>query len=168
LAVTSDSGPLIHLAKIGLLHLLRELFSTVTIPSEVKAEVVDRGKERGYADAILVEEAVRKGWIRVVDVKMPEEFVRLCREAGVDDGEAQVLRLAREKGILALIDDESPREFALSLGITVRGTIGVLVDAVKRGILTRALALRKFDELSDLMYMSGELYRLARESIEAA
>jgi hypothetical protein len=50
----------------------------------------------------------------------------------------------------------------------VRGTIGVLVDAVKRGILTKALALRKLDELSDLMYMSGELYRLARESIEAA
>lgn len=138
------------------------------IPSEVKAEVVDRGRERGFADAILVDEAVRKGWIHVVDVKMPEEFVRLCREAGVDEGEAQVLHLAKEKRILALIDDETPRELASSLGIKVRGTIGVLVHAVKKGMLSRSLALRKLDELSDLMYMSGELYRLARDSIEKA
>jgi len=115
-----------------------------------------------------VEEAVRTGWIHVVDVKMPEDFVKLCRDMGVDEGEAQVLRFAREKQILALIDDQAPREFALSLGITVRGTIGVIVDAVKRGILARSLALRKLDELTDLMYMSGELYRLARGSIEEA
>ncbi len=140
----------------------------MTIPSEVKAEVVDRGKERGFADAIQVDEAVGEGWIQVVHVEMPEEFVRLCGEAGVDKGEAQVLRFAKEKGTLALIDDEPPREFALSLGITVRGTVGVLVEAVKKGMLPRSLALRKLDELSDLMYMSGELYRLARESIETA
>lgn len=140
----------------------------MTIPSEVKTEVVDRGREKGFADALIVDEAIGKGWIQVSDVKMPEEFMRLCREAGVDEGEAQVLRLARESGTLALIDDESPREFALSLGITVRGTLGVLVEAVKKGTLARSLALRKLDELSDLMYMSGELYRLARESIEKA
>ncbi len=164
--VTSDAGPLIHLAKIGLLDLLRETYSTITIPLEVRAEAAGRGKEKGFADAFLIEEAIRTGWIQVVDVKMPGEFLELCRHAGVDKGEAEVLRYAKENGGLALLDDEAPRDLARSLGIPVRGTLGVLVESVRRGILTRQSALRKLDELSDLMYMSGELYRLTRRALE--
>jgi len=166
LPVTSDAGPLIHLAKIGLLDLLREIFSTITIPLEVKAEVVDRGKEKGFADAFLIEEAIRNGWILVVDVKMSDEFLELCRQAGVDKGEAEVLRHAKEKGGLALLDDESPRDLARSLGIPVRGTLGVLVESARKGALARMAALKKLDELSDLMYMSSELYKLTRKALE--
>jgi predicted nucleic acid-binding protein len=166
LPATSDAGPLIHLAKIGLLNLLRETFSTITIPLEVKAEVVDRGKEKGFADAFLTEEAIQNGWIKVVDVKMPSEFLELCRQAGVDKGEAEVLRYARENRCLALLDDESSRDLARSLGIPVRGTLGILVEAVRKGRLAKTAALRKLDELSDLMYMSGELYKLTRNALE--
>ena len=45
--VVSNSGPLIHLARIYRLNLLKELFGKVAIPTEVKIEVVDRGNERG-------------------------------------------------------------------------------------------------------------------------
>ncbi len=164
--VTSDAGPLIHLAKIGLPDLLRETYSNITIPLEVRAEAVDRGKEKGFADAFLIEEAIRNGWIQVVNVKIPGEFLELCRQAGVDKGEAEVLRYAKENGGLGLLDDEAPRDLARSLGIPVRGTMGVLVESVRRGRLTRQAALRKLDELSDLLYMSSELYKLARRALE--
>jgi predicted nucleic acid-binding protein len=166
LPVTSDAGPLIHLAKIGLLNLLRETFTTITIPSEVRAEVVERGKEKGFADAFLIEEAIQNGWIKVVDVKIPDEFLELCHRAGVDKGEAEALRYAKEKGGLALLDDESPRDLARSLGIPVKGTLGILVEAVRKGRLAKTAALKKLDELSDLMYMSGELYKLTRNALE--
>ena len=42
----SNSGPLIHLARIGRLNLLRQLLGAVAIPVDVKIEVVDREKKR--------------------------------------------------------------------------------------------------------------------------
>jgi predicted nucleic acid-binding protein len=164
--VTSDAGPLIHLTKIGLLNFLQEIYITITIPEEVKTEVVDQGREKGFADAFLIEEAIRAGWIRVVNVKMSDDFLELCRRAGVDKGEAEVLRHAKENGGLALLDDESPRDLARSLGIPVRGTLGILVEATRKGKLSKTSALRKLDELSDFMYMSGELYKLTRKALE--
>ena len=166
LPVTSDAGPLIHLTKIGLLTLLRETYSTITIPAEVKAEVVDQGKEKGFADAFLIEEAIQNGWIKVVDVNIPDAFFKLCQRAGVDKGEAEVLRYAKENRGLALLDDESPRDLARSLGIPVRGTLGILVEATRMGRVAKTTALKKLDELSDLMYMSGELYKLTRKALE--
>ncbi len=133
---------------------------------EVRAEVVDRGKEKGFGDAFLIEEAIRSGWILVVEVKMSDEFLELCRQAGVDKGEAEVLRYAQQRGGLALLDDESPRDLARALGIPVRGTLGVLVESVRKGRMAKTAALKKLDELSDVMYMSGEIYKLARKALE--
>ena len=50
-SAVSNSGQLIHLAKAGLLELIK-LYDTV-IPLEVKYEVVDRGKKKGFTDALL-------------------------------------------------------------------------------------------------------------------
>ena len=41
----SNSGPLIHLAKVGLLHLIN--LYNVVIPQEVKREVVDVVRRKG-------------------------------------------------------------------------------------------------------------------------
>ena len=138
----------------------------MTIPTEVKDEVVYRGKERCFADALLVEEAIHDGWISVVDVRIPDEFLKLCQQAGVDIGEAAVLRHAREKGGFALLDDEAPRDLARSLRIPVRGTLGMIIDAVRKGLLERKEALIKLDEVSEIMYVSSEIYRRARTAIE--
>ena len=127
---------------------------------------MDRGKERGFADALMVEEAIGNGWIMVVDVKMPDGFVELCHLAGVDKGEAAVLRYAKEKGGLALLDDEAPRDLARSLRIPVRGTLGIIIDAVRKGLLDRKEALSRLDEVSEMMYVSNEIYRRARTAIE--
>jgi UDP-glucose 4-epimerase len=43
--IVSDASPLISLAKVGRLSLLRALFEKVVIEEEVKREAIDRGKE---------------------------------------------------------------------------------------------------------------------------
>jgi predicted nucleic acid-binding protein len=53
-----NSGPLIYLAKLGLLRLLTELHDPVLIPSVVYDEVVTEGVLRGYPDAVVVQRAV--------------------------------------------------------------------------------------------------------------
>ena len=54
----SNAGPLIHLAKIGRLSLLKEIFNEIIIPRTVKVEVVDKGKEKG-ALSEAIEEAIK-------------------------------------------------------------------------------------------------------------
>lgn len=56
--IISNSGPLIHVARIYKLKLLKELFGEIVIPYAVKKEVVDRGKEEGMADAFLIENEI--------------------------------------------------------------------------------------------------------------
>ncbi|MHA1833781.1 MAG: hypothetical protein ACTSV7_07305, partial [Candidatus Baldrarchaeia archaeon] len=58
------------------------------------------------------------------------------------------------------------REFARILGVTVRGSLGILIEGLKKGILTRKEALKKLDELSEVMYISMEVYKLVRRKLE--
>ncbi len=63
--IVSNATPLIYLAKLGRLHLLKDFFQEVIIPEEVKRVVVDRGKEQNSVDAFVVEEALKEGWIKI-------------------------------------------------------------------------------------------------------
>ena len=57
----ADSGPLIVLAKIGLLSLLPRLYQTVIIPQAVYQETVIEGERRGHDDARIIAMAVADG-----------------------------------------------------------------------------------------------------------
>ncbi len=162
----SDAGPLIHLAKTGLLDTLRLLYPKIIIPAEVRVEVVDRGKQRGSPDALLIENAIEKGWIVVASINPPSDFTKLCEQAGLQRGEAAVLIYAMEKKVPALLDDEAARLLGRSLNVQVKGTLGILLEAARTGKLENTEALRKLDELSELMYMSSELYRLTRKTLD--
>jgi predicted nucleic acid-binding protein len=127
---------------------------------------VDRGKERGSADALLVEDAIREGWIMVVKVSMPAEFARVCELVGVQRGEAEVIRHAGEKKMEALLDDRQARLLARSLRVPVKGSLGILVEGVRRGLFDELEAEKKLDQLSDVMYVNSDIYRLIRKTIE--
>lgn len=59
--VVSNSSLLIHLSKIGLLHILHELFDDIIIPEAVYQECVVQGDHRD--DAKMIDDAP---WIRVI------------------------------------------------------------------------------------------------------
>ncbi|MGI8542269.1 MAG: DUF3368 domain-containing protein [Aridibacter sp.] len=54
----------------------------------------------------------------------------------VDAGEAEAIALASEKSCLLISDDRQPRAAAKRLGVSVIGTIGVLVRAKNSGIVS--------------------------------
>ena len=64
MAVTSNTSPLIALAKIRRLQLLKDLYGSVVMPPFVKVECIDNGKEIGAPDAYEIEKAVQEGWIK--------------------------------------------------------------------------------------------------------
>lgn len=63
---TSNTSPIIALAKVGRLRLLNDLYGTVFVSPFVKVESVDKGRELGAPDALEIEKAVSEGWIKVV------------------------------------------------------------------------------------------------------
>jgi len=127
--VVSNSTPLIALSKIQRLDLLRHFFDTVSIPQEVYDEVVTRGGPLYGA-----EEVSRASWIRVVTVENRTAVDALY--LNLDRGEAEAIVLAREMGALLIIDDRDGRNAASALGVSITGTIGILLLAAENGMIT--------------------------------
>lgn len=163
-SAVSNSGPLIHLAKVGLLDLIR-LYDTV-IPVEVKYEAVDRGKEKGFTDALLVEKAIEDGWIKVINVSVDNKFAKAAELAGLHKAEMSVVYYAYKNGITALLDEDVARVFARSLGVRVRGSLGLLIEGLKEGAISHSEAVKGLDNLSKVMYLSSDVYKLALREIE--
>lgn len=140
--IVSNATPLIYLAKIGRIGLLRNLFGEVFIPEEVKVEVVERGKQLGEGDAYVVEKAVSDGWLKVSRAEVVEVPIEL------DKGEVAALSLAKNMGLGEVLMDEAPaRTAARLLGLTPRGTIFVLLKALERGEMDLDLFLESLNEL---------------------
>lgn len=97
--VVSNSSPIIHLAKIGKLELLKEYFQTITVPEAVYRECVLEGKVREEVEIIK-----NADWIKVMQVES-KKIVRLLQSL-LDDGESEAIALSLEIGAdLILLDD---------------------------------------------------------------
>ena len=131
--IVSDSTPLIYLSRLKRLYLLREFFKEVFIPEEVYKEVVIRGREEKYPDALVVDEAVKEGWIRVKKCAR----VGKLTEYGIDEGEVEAISLALDLSSVEILVDQSHARFAAEvMGLVPRGTIFVLLKALSKDILS--------------------------------
>ena len=63
--ILSNSSPLIYLAKIEKLNILKILFKEIIIPKQVYEEVVLKGKEEKFFDALNVENSIKESWIKI-------------------------------------------------------------------------------------------------------
>lgn len=166
----SDATPLIYMAKLGKLHLLKDLFTQIQMPPEVKSETIDRGKAKGYPDAIIIEQALNEGWLTTHS--LTEENMKrsnaLAQITGIDVGEAQAIILTKQKNEkLVLVDQANAREAARKLGLKPRGTIYIIITAMKRKLVTREEAKQALENLIEAnFHMSVKIYRDALKIIE--
>ena len=153
--IVSNSTTLIYLAKMGKLGLLKKLFKKVLISGEVFNEVVTKGKELQHFDAFIVEKSVEEGWIEVRNIIANEELEGF----GMDLGEAQAISLAKSLGVSVLLDQTHARIAARAIGLKPRGTIFVLVAAMRRKLLTYEEYLDLLEGLVKAGFrMSDEVY----------
>ncbi len=136
----SDASPLIWLSKTGKITLLRRLYKEITIPEEVYKETVEKGLEEGLSDALVLREGVEQGWIKVS--KLNEKENKLCQRmmehaTEIHLGEAQAIILARKTDALLLMDESSGRAFAETWGLRVRGTLYVILQSLRGGMLNK-------------------------------
>ena len=145
-AVVADTGPLIGMARIGHLHLLKGLYNIIKIPPKVYEELKISSDKPG---AKAASEAVNAGWIRVVPLRRPGDSAILG--SIIDAGEAESIQLALElKARLLIIDDKTGRSAAKRRGIHVIGIGGILLSAKKAGLLGKVAPI--LDELASVGY----------------
>jgi predicted nucleic acid-binding protein len=126
-----DASPLIFLAKVGQLELLRAGVSDVEVPDAVLREVAARGP----ADPVL-QQVQNAPWLKIV-VAMPTPPHILAWNLG--DGESSVLTIALgDPDCEAILDDRDARRCAKVLQIGVRGTLGLVILAKQIGSLPAA------------------------------
>ncbi len=125
--VVCDSGPLIHLARAGHFDLLQALYGRVLVPSAVYQEVAVRGRGEDGA-----RELVRATWIQRRRPRRSTLVAALGTFLGL--GEAEAIALAGERPhTLLLIDEAHGRRVARNMRITIRGTLGVLLQGHRAG-----------------------------------
>ena len=126
--VISNTSPLVGLWTLGLLHLLRDLYTEVLIPEEVQDEFLAT-KRPVRRDALK-----NAPWIRAITLTPPLDDTTYPNV--IHRGEAAVFALAKERGArLVLLDDLEARRYAKRIGLPTKGTVGVLLDAKRNGFI---------------------------------
>lgn len=150
--VVADSGPLIALATIGHLELLRQLHQEVLVPEAVFGEVVGTSASRPGAQQVA---AAR--WLQRVAVLPPPDPL-LLEALGL--GEAEAIALAIRRGdALVLIDETEGRRVAQTIyRLRVRGIVGTLAKAKEHQLVS---AVRPLLEM-----LVGNGYRLAPSLVD--
>ena len=166
----SDSTPLILLAKIGRLELLKTLFNNIYIPEAVTNEVVTKGKALNQPDAYIIEKAT-KTWIHETPVttEINIEYSYLDTNTRLDEGEKQALKLCKQLNALYFIaDDKEARKVAKLLNIKPIGTLGIIIQALKIGAITQKEAENIVDDLiTSGLRIDTTLYKKILEIIES-
>ena len=120
----SNTTPLITLAGVGLLDLPPQLYGTVHIPRAVAAEYQAKA---AASDPRLEQQP----WLTIVDsVAVDPALPKLGA------GEAEAISLALLLGArFILLDERKARRVARLAGLTVVGTLALLVRAKERGLI---------------------------------
>ena len=124
-----DTSVLIALHKVDLIEKLSILWTEIKIPIGVKAEFTRKGK------ALIMRKLLRKFFVLC---KVSDEFsVEWLIKEGLGHGEAEVIAQAKETGVKEVIIDEiRARKYAGYHGLKVIGSIGILRELEKVGIIS--------------------------------
>lgn len=159
-----NATPLIYLAKLGKLSWINTLYPSIITTSYVRDEVLN--KDAPEYHALL--DAFNK-WIKIEEIQKIELLDQLKESHNIQQGEASIILLAIEKAeeTMLFIDDKIARTVAKSFGFQVTGTLGIIIDAILKSLISKSEALHLIDQLAlhTPFRMSLELYKLVTEKI---
>jgi len=156
--VVADTAPLRYLVQIQHEHLLPRLYTRVWIPGVVLAEL----RHEGTPGLVRQWSARLPSWLEVREL----DPSRPTRDdlVGLDPGEREAIELAHElKADLLLIDERSGALAARRQGFTVTGTLGVLVEAARLGLVSIEDALDRLGKTN--FRRTPELFAQTRELV---
>ena len=141
--VVSDTTPLISLMKASRLELLATLFHEVLIPEAVFSELTANPRSQAEADQIR-----KAPYIKVVSVSEQKAVDVLRRSSGLDLGESEAIFFADDqKADVLLMDEAKGRKVAKAMGLYIMGTVGVLLFAFEKNVLTDSEVKEALEQL---------------------
>lgn len=141
--VICNTSPLQYLHQLELLHILPALVGGVTVPPAVLDELAE-GRNLG----VSLPDPANLEW---VTVRRPVSAPALRLIADLGPGESEVLALALETpGSVVILDDDLARRRAKASGIRLTGTLGLLLDAKRVGLVAEVKPL--LDQLQALRF----------------
>ena len=151
--VVANTTPIIALADIGQLDLLRQLYGEIIIPTAVLDEIISEPARRKVGES---------DWIIVESVSNAEQ--KRLFKSRLHEGEVEVMLLAQEQHAdLVIIDDNAAKKTAKFLGINVTGTMGILIRAKQNGLIDEVKPL--IEELLDKgLYIGQEVVDMVLEA----
>ena len=159
--VICDAGPIIHLDELDCLDLLAD-FSEVLVPKAVWHEVQRHRPTACHHRSVLLQRVSP-------DTPAPPELEAVAQLLNLHTGEWEALRVAMEHPqALLLTDDTAARLAANSLGIRPRGTLGLLVRAIRRGqrSKTEVLALLRSLPARSTLHLKQSLLDAVIDQVE--
>jgi hypothetical protein len=126
--VICNTSPLQYLYQVDLLHALQALAGQIVIPPAV-AEELAAGRTAG----VSLPDPTTLDWITI---RRPTSAAAVPLVTDLGPGEAEVLMLALEaREAVVILDDALARRAAAMLGLRVTGTLGLLLDAKRAGLI---------------------------------
>jgi len=124
----SNTSPLLYLYRIGRIEWLPDLFAAVLVPRAVIIEL-ERGRDRGYD----VPAVSGYRWARHTEPQVtPSEWLAL----DLGPGELATMSLGLEHpDCIILLDDALARRLARAAGLNVWGTLRIVVEAKRQGLI---------------------------------
>ncbi len=168
--IVADATPVVYLAKVGKLQLLKQLYEDVIVPPKIREELFT-GK---HPETAVIEEAYNAGWLeeRALDRSAKNFESRQLREApGLHKGESQAIALSYT-GHLPLImdeDEKTGRRIAKVWGIEVKGTLRVILEAYEARLIQYGETRELFRALlAERFRVTAEIYEQALALLEKA
>ena len=128
MAVVADTSPVVFLSKLEQLDLIPTLFERPILISEsVRDEII------GPPHIDPVEKATLEAFLSECEVRRVSKPPRLSRALSAADRSAVALAVSENVPLIA--DDRLLRRFAQAHGVAVIGTVGILLEAMRRGLL---------------------------------
>ncbi len=127
--VVSNTSPILNLAIIGHLDLLRQQVGSVIIPPAVFGELRTEEELPGSSE---IRQAIQADWLRIMSVEKSPLYQAVSRD--LDHGEAEAIALAVQSNAdLILLDERDGRRIARRLSLQTTGVLGILLKAHRLG-----------------------------------
>jgi predicted nucleic acid-binding protein len=149
-----DTTVLIAFGHLDRMDLLPQLFERVWVPDAVYREAL---RDTQYPEVPLIFRAFDAGYVRRRVVDRAHADVQLSE---LGSGEAVAIAAARELGAVVVLDDSRARQMARSLGLSVIGCVGLLIQARQRALVPAALPL--------VRELAAHGFRIGAPELEAA
>lgn len=164
-----DASPLIVLAKIQQLALLRATYGSIGVGPLVTREVVDGGRVVDTGGVRQVEAGLEAGWIQTLVPSEEEKRLtqQLLPNTRLGGGEAESIVLGQSQQLTVVLDDKEARATATAMGVRYVGTAGVLLAAFRGQHLSYEELEEVILDLTTALWLSPdvvtEILRRARD-----